>query len=54
MVEPADENLQGVDDPEKAAKASEAILEESEERTKQAEDRAEDGTIEHRSSDETA
>ncbi len=46
-----EENLQGADDPEAAG---EAILEESEERTEQAADRADDGTIEHRTSDETA
>ena len=46
-----EENLEGADDPEAAGQA---ILEESEDRTEDAANRAEDGTIEHRTSDETA
>jgi len=51
MADPADENLEGADDPEEAARA---LLEESDERTEQARERADDGTIEHRQSEDTA
>ena len=46
-----EENVKGAADPDDTA---EVILEESEERTEKAAGRADDETIEHRTSDETA